>query len=500
MRRLPFLPTFFIALGVLFVIVLVIRLRRQEREAAPAATAATGSHTTAVRDVPTGTIVPAPAPAKPRARAASESHAQKKGRPVARQPAAAAPRTAPASPPPPAGKPPTPLMVKPSASQPARISHSQAARPPTVQPTAESSASKMASAQTSTDPDSDTIPPQLSSIEFAPPQIHDGEQTTVVVTAVDDLSGVRGISGTLGSPTGKAMQGFATQREGETDRWVGHITIPRDAEQGLWKVRFLNLSDNASNSVTLSDTQGTVPASAVLRVISSESDSTPPVLKNAWLDRRAMRGGEKNTLFVEASDDSSGVNLVSAVFQSPSKAARIGAGCRSGDGNVWQCEISAPACVDCGDWQLEQITLQDKANNLATFRRDNPIVQPVVVNIMGDSCDSNAPLLQSVIVDPLSIAPASGSAVVTITVVANGNSCGISGVSGQYTGPVAGSGGFFPLQSSGEGTWSGRIQLDPHAARGTWKINSIQLTDQGHNLRIYYATDPLLRNAVFQVR
>ena len=41
------------------------------------------------------------------------------------------------------------------------------------------------------DPNSDTTPPQLISIAFDPPQVTDGGDTTLVVTATDDLSGIR---------------------------------------------------------------------------------------------------------------------------------------------------------------------------------------------------------------------------------------------------------------------------------------------------------------------
>ena len=104
-------------------------------------------------------------------------------------------------------------------------------------------------------------------------------------------------------------------------------------------------------------------------------------------------------MFVEAVDDKSGVNLVSAVFQSPTKVARIGAGCLRGDGDTWRCELTIPTCVDCGDWQMEQVTLQDKANNLATFRLENPLVRDAKINISGDACDNTAPVLQSVVLD-----------------------------------------------------------------------------------------------------
>ncbi len=498
MRRLSFLPLFFLGLSVTFVVVLALRLRRDAQEGIPTATTAPSN--------------PAAAPSPPRLVISTSENASSPARIAAGpagvegRPEAGVARTTPAPPKQPAiaralAPPVHALSGKRSSAPPAPKPPPQ--RPSQSQPVSLTEArgsSRGHDQQGAKDPDSDTTPPQLLSIEFVPPQVHDGEESTVAITATDDLSGVRGISGTISSPTGKALQGFATQHEGESNRYLGRVFIPKNAEQGTWHVRFLNLSDNASNSVTLSDGQGTIPPSAVLRVVSSDSDSTPPSLKNIWVDRRAMRGGEKNIVYVEAVDDNSGVNLVSAVFQSPSKLARIGAGCQRGDGDVWRCELAAPACLDCGDWQLEQVTLQDKANNLATFRQDNPIVQAVKINIQGDSCDSTAPTLQSLTLNNNDVTMGANGTMVAVTIAVSDDLCGVSGASGQFSGPGAGSGGVFPLQRTGEGTWVGHIQLDPHAARGVWRINSIQLTDQGYNLRIYYANDPLLQNGVFHVR
>ena len=509
MRRSRFLPIFFTVLSVAFVIALYFRLRSDMSQPAKptiAAPAKTTAPTPAQSAEETMTIEPV---------TATRNTNAAPGQPNAAQPSGDHLRIAPNASSPPA--------VRPSALQPhqsliSRVlapivkaltpSKSSAKSNPQPQPALSQSQSQTSSQHspekekaTPKDPNSDSTPPQLLSIEFTPPQVHDGDEATVIVTATDDLSGIRGVSGTMSSPTGKALQGFATQREGETNRYIGRIAIAKDAEEGLWRVSFLNMSDNASNAVTLSFAQGGVPQSAVLRVVSSNSDSTPPVLKNIWVERRAIRGGEKDAVSVEATDDKSGVNLVSAVFQSPSKVARIGAGCLRGEGDVWRCELAIPTCVDCGDWQMEQVTLQDKANNLATFRMDNPLVQAAKINITGDACDNTAPLLQSVTLDNRDVDVSRGATTVVVTVIASDDNCGVSGVSGQYTGPGAGSGGFFPLQQSGDpNTFTGRIQLDAHAARGTWRINSIQLNDKGHNLRVYYASDPLLAGAVFHVR
>jgi len=509
-RRSRFLPVFFTLLSIAFVIALVIRLRSDMRELKVAGAQAP------VAPVRTETSAPPITPAAAEPTNASRASAP----PVAVQPPEAGlkpgPRTA-ASVPRASAKP----QATPQPSMIARVlapvvkalggggSTSASAQPKPAGSPSQSQASSQASStsthppdkQEPKDPNSDTTPPQLISVEFSPPQVQDGEEATVIISAMDDLSGIRGVSGTISSPTGKALQGFATQREGETNRYVGRVAIAKNAEQGLWKVNFINMSDNASNSVTLSYAQGGVPQTAVLRVVSSNSDSTPPALKNIWADKRAIHGGEKALVFVEAVDDKSGVNLVSAVFQSPTKLARIGAGCQRGDGDVWQCELSVPTCIDCGDWQLEQVTLQDKANNLATFRQDNPLVLATKINIGGAACDNTPPALQSLVLDNNDIVLGERGAIVTITIVATDDNCGVAGASGQFVGPGAGSGGFFPMQQSGDSsTFTGRIQLDPRAARGVWRINSIQLNDRGHNLRVYYATDPLLANGVFRVR
>jgi hypothetical protein len=505
--RSRFLPVFFVFLSIAFVIALVLRLRsdlRQQTIAGPQT-----PQPPAATETPTSQPPEAVTPARHERRETAAGSRLPVGasrlpepRPSGnRQPATGnAPRRAVAQP----AQQPKSMMarvlapiaqalgVSPSPPKPAQ---------PQSAPQSSSTASNTAQKSEAKDPNSDTTPPQLISVEFSPPQVEDGEQTTVIVTATDDLSGIRGVSGTISSPTGKALQGFATAHEGDSNRYIGHIAIAKNAEQGLWKVSFINMSDNASNSVTLSYAQGTVPPNAVLRVVSSNSDNTPPTLKNIWVDKRAVHGGEKDIIFVEAEDDKSGVNLVSAVFQSPSKLARIGAGCTHGEGDVWQCELLVPSCIDCGDWQLEQVTLQDKANNLATFRQDNPLIAATRINISGSACDNTPPVLQSVALDPNDVGIGDRGAVITVTIVATDDNCGVAGVSGQYVGPGPGSGGFFPFMQSGDsGTYIGRITLDPRSARGIWRINSIQLNDKGHNLRVYYATDPLLANATFHVR
>jgi len=499
MRRLTFLPIFLMCVSVAFVVALVLRIRSYSRQDAVSAE--------------TTTTVEPPIGQKQRSDvAAARGIAGMVDDVVSRKqhmfqilanasspPALTTPTTATtARPTLVAPKPPgKALLVVPST----KTGNASVSTGATARSSTPSSGSDHRDREAAKDPNSDTTPPQLVSIEFVPPQVQDGQDATIVIVATDDLSGVRGVSGTITSPTGKALQGFAEQREGDADRYVGRVHIPKDAEAGPWHISFLSLSDNASNSVMLNWAQGTIPRSAVLQVVSSGSDSTPPTLKSVSLERRAVHAGEKVVVLVEAEDDKSGVNLVSVTFLSPAKRARIGASCGHGEGDLWQCELLVPACIDCGDWQLEQVTLQDKANNLVNIRTDNPLVRAVQLNIAGDNCDSNAPVMQGLVLNTNDLVVGREGATLTVTVTAFDDACGISGISGQYGGPGTGSGGFFPMQSTGDpNTFVGRIQFNPLAPRGTWRILSIQLTDRAHNLRIYDASDPMMRSGIFQVR
>lgn len=349
------------------------------------------------------------------------------------------------------------------------------------------------------DPESDLMPPQLMAIEFNPTTVQDGQMTTLVATVVDDLSGVQMVSGVIASPTG-GLQGFACQREAETNRYIAQIKIPAEAAEGVWRVNYLTLADNARNSVNLAAAQGMLPPTASFRVTSSNSDSVGPTLQAVWLDRQAMKAGERNVMFIRAEDEKSGVSNVSGVLLSPSRNARFGFGCQSNGQGVWECAITPPTCLDCGLWTLEQIQLGDKASNSTTFRVDNPIVKNVHLDISADQCDSQPPQLTSVTLDTVAVSNAEANTILARAIVAD-DICGVSNLSGQAAGPGAGPSAprlYFSFEKQGDG-WAARISVPKHAARGVWKIVWVQVLDGGHNLKAYSERDPALAGVSFRV-
>jgi hypothetical protein len=351
------------------------------------------------------------------------------------------------------------------------------------------------------DPDADVTPPQLLAAAFQPQEVRDGEATVLTITAIDNLSGVRSVSGVIASPSG-SVQGFSSQREGESDRYVARIAIPKDAAEGVWHVRNLTLTDRASNSVNLNYSEGALPPTASFRVISPSSDTKAPILRNIWMERPAIRGRERNTIFVEAEDDQAGLAVVTGVFVSPRKQARLGFGCRaSAAGSAWECGFTPPGCLDCGIWQLEQIQLQDKAGNLATFRTDDPIVARVHVDITAERCDAAPPVIAALTLSPAVVSNSEGG-VVRLQAIVTDDGCGVAGLSGQAM-PAGGTGGqraYFSFEPGGDGqTYVANISIQKHAARGLWQIAWIQALDRGQNLRSYTAGDPIIAQATFRV-
>lgn len=356
-------------------------------------------------------------------------------------------------------------------------------------------------ARSEEDPDTDIVPPQLLAAEFTPREVKDGEGTQLAVLVNDNLSGVRSVSGVIVSPSG-TLTGFACRREGETNRYVARVSVPVDAASGVWVVKYMTLTDNASNTTTLLWAQGALPQTASFNVTSSSSDAAGPQLKAIWLDRPAMRGGERNTLFVQAEDDKSGIASVNGMLVSPGRQAHIGFGCREGAGGTWECTVAPPTCLDCGIWRLEQIQLQDKANNMTMFRSNNPVVGGVVLDIAGETCDAIPPVIIALSLTPDRISNSEANAITVRATVTDEGGCGVASLSGQTIPPggVGGQRNYIPFRPTGDGqTFEGKLEIPKHAAKGRWTIAWINALDKGNNMRGYAAGDPVLSRVWFDV-
>jgi limonene-1,2-epoxide hydrolase len=349
--------------------------------------------------------------------------------------------------------------------------------------------------------DSDVTPPLLLSAEFVPAQVEAGQQTVFIATVTDE-SEVRGVSGVIATPTGATI-GFACRREGPAGgRFTTTIGVPEEAAAGDWVLRQLTLTDAITNTATLTRGTGQIPESAKFTVTSSSPDSAGPTLRNAWMERPAMRGGEQNTLFVDAVDEKAGVSMISGAFVSPSKYARIGFSCTRGEATTWQCPIAPPSCLDCGAWELEHLRIQDNARNVTNFRRDDRVVGAVQVEIGSDRCDATPPSIVAISFSPDVVSNAADSSV-RVAVTINDEGCGFGSLSGQLM-PPGNAGGqrtYITVDAAGGGpTYFGKITFRKQAAKGVWTINWLQVADKGLNLRAVPAAEPAVSRATVTVQ
>lgn len=174
---------------------------------------------------------------------------------------------------------------------------------------------------------------------------------------------------------------------------------------------------------------------------------------------------------------------------------------------MWTCDLTPPANADCGDWKLEQIQLQDKANNMTAIRTDNPIVAAVRLNITSDMCDNKPPMVQSVMLDTSAVGI---PGTVNVSIIATDEGSGISSISGQFTFQGQVSAGtqaprfFFSCRPSGDPSqnlWTGPIAIVAKSqAKGLYRLTSLQVIDKANNVKLYSPNDPVIANVAFRVQ
>ena len=358
------------------------------------------------------------------------------------------------------------------------------------------------------DPTSDRTPPVVDSVSFNPPQIEDGAATMLLVNTHDDLSGVKRVTGNLRGPSGAAVISFEGQGDGTGAVFAARIAIPKQAETGNWFVANLFVTDRADNTMVATYTAATAPPGGLLRVVSSQSDSTAPEVRGASLDKVAVKDGEADVISLDVQDDVSGVATVTGVFQSPTKNAFIPFTCHQNpDSGMWDGPFSVPGNASCGEWTVQQVRVADKAGNIATVPGTAaPLARAGFLVMTEGDCDSTAPTLDGFTISPTVV---SNDTATPITIIAqvHDDGTGATSVTGWAAGPVSASGQTPQISftctrraTDPQDTWTGSFIVPQYAARGTWKIGRIRLEDKARNIRDYYPSDPILASATFEVQ
>ena len=371
------------------------------------------------------------------------------------------------------------------------------------------SATPEAKAPVEGEPGSDRTPPVLEALRFDPPVVEDGEVTTLTVQARDDLSGLKSVSGEVRSPNRLATLPFHSRDVGSDGVSTFAITVPRQAESGVWYVSWISLTDGADNSTLVqAPSAEAAPPGATLTVNSSESDSTGPEVLHVGFDKTIVEGGEKNVILVEARDDRSGVASVMGACQSQSKSAIIWFQCAmNAESGTWEGDVPIPRNADCGEWKIQQLAAKDKAGNTTLLMGDSPLLARAGFEVSDRAdCDSTPPTLDAFVLSPTSVSNETATEILVTATVHDVGSGAVS-MTGWFEGPVS-SGGQVPKNyfhcspdpQDPEAPWTGKILVPQLAPKGTWKVGVIRLQDKAQNFREYTPADSVVSGRVFEVR
>jgi hypothetical protein len=356
----------------------------------------------------------------------------------------------------------------------------------------------------------DHAPPVLELLHFDPPAVEGGGVTTLTIQASDDLSGVKSFSGEIRSPNGLATLPFwSSAPGGGGTTFTFPFTIPRGAESGVWYVSWISVVDGADNAALIQASAAQkAPPGGTLIVNSSDSDSTPPDVRQIWFDKSVVDGGDKNVIRVDARDESTGVASVTGACQSASKSALIWFTCSlNTESGMWEAAVPIPRTAECGNWGVQQLAAKDNAGNTTLLIGDSPILTRPGFQVSSRAdCDSTPPTLDAFELSPTIVTSATATEILVTATVYDAGS-GAATMTGWFLGPVSDGGqppknSFKCLPSSTDPAlpWTCRVLVPQFAPKGTWRVGAIRLEDKARNFREYTPADPVVSARVFEVQ
>src|ERR1022692_4398432 len=366
----------------------------------------------------------------------------------------------------------------------------------------------------------DVTPPTLVSVKVSPDPV-DAQQSPQTVTiklgATDNLSGVDFTEPqfiydavTFTSPSGNEtinVRGATFTLVSGTPLngvWQSTFTVSNYSESGAWTLTEVTFPDAVGNFQAYNATQLAALGLATTLTVESTPDTTPPQLTGLTLTPTSVNvsaGPQTITASFTLTDNLSGVFFPtgannSFVFQISSPSGKQSQW-RSGNdftmisgtplNGQWQITFPIPQYSEPGTWSIQQLTLQDAANNSVTLNAAaiSALGLSPSITVASNPSDTIPPQFVSLTVSPTSINTSTSEQTVTVTLKATDN---LSGVNWDAETPTLGFvrgvtftspsdlylfvGVFDGLQLSAgtpqNGTWTGTITFPALSEPGTW--------------------------------
>jgi hypothetical protein len=373
---------------------------------------------------------------------------------------------------------------------------------------------------------SDTQPPHLTNITFAPMSVDvtSGPQAVSVTAVVtDDLSGTATVSVQFVSPSGKQLEplnSVSLTRSAGTSlngAYGGTVVIPRFSEAGVWKLRVTLLQDVAGNFTSLSAANLASLGLPTDLTVTSVPDTHPPTVTSISFTPAAIdvsSGPQSITVDLGLADDISGVDFTPDRFvefrvylASPSGKqlqylSRPDFASVSGTtlNGVWRGAVSIPRLSEGGLWSVRLVQTVDFAGNqvLYTTAQLSAAGLPTTFAVISSIEDTTAPVVTGLSFVPPVIDTSAGLQTVTVSLNVSDDLSGLD-FSNDTTGATFLHGITFTSPSGGQtrqaanlqfhlsagtptnGTWTAAVVFPRFSEGGTWKASLTAIQDHVHN-------------------
>jgi len=239
---------------------------------------------------------------------------------------------------------------------------------------------------------------------------------------------------------------------------------------------------------------GAVPESAILAEPEIDpdkpdySDADPPDVIAIRFDPQQVSPGANVSVYVQATDNLSGVSSISGTARSPSRTAALSFSCqRSGSDESFVGTLPIPDRAEMGTWYLNTLRVTDKVHNKRTYSENSALLRNSYFEVIGSDSDSLPPEVTAVYLNPLE---AYGGERVKVTVEAEDDKSEIAMIYGVLMSPSKHAKLPFSCRNEGEtNRFYSYLTIPEDAESGQWTLDYLQVKDESTNTKTFFRTN-----------
>jgi hypothetical protein len=217
------------------------------------------------------------------------------------------------------------------------------------------------------------------------------------------------------------------------------------------------------------------------------SDAEPPVVVAVWFDPQQISPGAKLSIYIQATDNLSGVDSISGFVRSPSQTAMLPFGSlRSGSNELFVGSLMIPGHAEMGPWHIISLRLTDRAHNRRDYSQNSPELRHAYFEIVASDSDKVPPEIIAVYAAPTEV---DGGSKVQITVEAGDDKSGVASIHGVLISPSKNARLSFACSKTDTNVFDGYVTIPEDAESGDWSFEYVRVEDEARNAKTFYRRD-----------